>query len=128
MRVNDILASAQDVLNSYCCENCKSLCCHKGKVLIDRSFPKEIVPKDRIVERNDGYCDLILKGGCPLLDKKLLCTIHKEPYRPKACQEYPFFVKPSVVYIAEACPAVKDGTLKEIISKFEELGLKIIFI
>lgn len=128
MNKDAILEESQKILNSYCNTKCKSQCCHKGKVLVDHNFPKDLVPKERLIERDDGHSDLILKGGCPFLDKNLLCTIHKESYRPKACQEYPFFVKPSVVYIAEACPAVKDGTLKEIISKFEELELKIIFI
>ncbi|MBW2998242.1 YkgJ family cysteine cluster protein [Candidatus Woesearchaeota archaeon] len=128
MNSDEITDKAQEILNTYCSKICKSECCHKGKVLLDNSFPKELIPKKNLIEREDSHCSLVLEDGCPFLDENLLCKIHKEQYKPKTCDEYPFFIKQNIILIAQGCHAVENGILDKMIEDFENIGLKVILV
>jgi len=129
MQSEQILKQAQEILNTYCAEECKSLCCRRGSLLLNKTEADTLSKKQNLfIKRDDGLFEFKLTQGCPHLNKNMLCNIHKNPNRPKLCGEYPFFVKQNTILVAELCPAVMNNILDPIIKKFKENNFKVLLI
>ncbi|MBN1275319.1 YkgJ family cysteine cluster protein [Candidatus Woesearchaeota archaeon] len=103
----DALASS---LSDHCLA-CESSCCRTGRILLQ--------PKDEPLFKNknvraDGLVIVELAGGCEHLSNGR-CAIYEN--RPDVCRHYPLFLRHKTLFVAESCPAVKQGLLdKELAS------------
>ena len=110
MDIQTINISLQKKVSEYCLTSCPAKCCHIGKLLIS----KELVTAYNLLakERSDGYFEFLIENGCFFL-RNNLCSIHKNPLKPKICSEYPFFIRGKTLFIASSCKAVQEGIFEE---------------
>jgi Fe-S-cluster containining protein len=131
--------AARDSLSSYCYSECKAHCCRKGHLLLtagEVDLLKDTHKEDlkmisvqakthekRYVFRLESNVD-----GCPnLLNYK--CMIHKNPARPKACREFPIFIrKNKTLTVTRACPAVKENKLYPYLAEFKMMGYALVYL
>jgi len=112
---------ARESLSSYCYEECLAFCCRKGFLLLSEKEVKLLKMKtdDLQILPVDRRYILNLSKGCPnLINYK--CTIHKNKARPKACKEFPLFIKGNTIIISEDCPAINK--LYPFLAEFKRLG------
>jgi len=108
-------------MGDYCITSCPAKCCHVGKLFISEATVKKF--NLNATKRPDGYYDLVIEGGCPLL-KDNKCTVHKDPLRPSMCGQYPFFDRSAKVLLASSCKAVASGMFTQELKKLDDAGVK----
>lgn len=117
----DIIEEARNSLKDYCAEECKAYCCRKGYLVMDEASAKLFKNLKKI---NEKQYSVSLQDDCPnLINFK--CIIHKNPDRPKACQDFPIFLEGKTIKLSNRCLAVKEGKFYGFIKEMESLGYKI---
>lgn len=131
----ELANKARESLSTYCFTECKAKCCRKGFLLLKaEEVPlMQGVDKEKlkvIPTAEDGREFVLNLGeketGCPnLQDYK--CMIHKNPNRPKACQDFPLFIwKNKTIMVTHACPGVRENMLYPFLAEFKMKGYKIV--
>lgn len=131
----ELLANeARTSISEYCFTECNAYCCRKGYILLSReeadllthNKTDELIEKEVIaIEEGGEYVVDFSKQNCPSL-KDNMCTIHKNPNRPKACKEFPLFIWPhKIIHISQRCPAVKENKLYPYLTQFKLMGYTI---
>ena len=133
---NSLLKNARNSISDFCMNECKSLCCRKGKLILLSDLEITAVVGDKkneylkdgtLVQSESG--NLIYdfsKVPCKNLFNESLCKIHKSNSRPKVCQDYPLFLKNNYVIKASTCPAIENGLIDKELKEIEKLGYIII--
>ena len=126
MDAESLAIKARESLSSYCFEECLAFCCRKGYLLLSN---KEVALlhldiKDLKILPIDKRYIFNLAKGCPNL-KEYKCIIHNNIERPKACREFPLFIKDNTVIISEDCPAINK--LYPYLAEFKRLGFTLIY-
>mgnify|MGYP006291316507 CR=1 FL=1 len=131
----DIARRARESLSRFCMEECKSYCCRKGHLTLNkkevdtvfreagedakRTFLLKQAVKDSFVL--ELKCD---DSGCPcFMEGK--CIIHKDPGRPKVCQDYPVFVVGDMIRLSSRCLAVRLNMLYPFVKEWMNAGYNI---
>ncbi len=136
MDPENILKKAKKSISSFCIEECRSYCCRKGYLVLSRKELDLITDKkpgswkNQITELDDNRFSLFMGNSlhpCPALLPNFHCSIHKKRNRPKACKEFPVFLKGDTVYFSNRCLAVRQGLFYPYIYKLRSMGLKILF-
>ena len=135
MNTEQIAQKARKSISNFCSDECKSYCCRKGYLVLNKKETKLILEtilknsKDinAIKKINSEKYSLFLGDEtkpCPgLLDFK--CTIHKKRNRPLACKQYPIFVNENKVSLSHRCLAVKKGLFYPFINQWKKLGCNV---
>lgn len=119
---NDVLVdAARDSLGPFCSSTCKAKCCKKGYLPV--SAQESLLFETDLYDKTQSR--VTLTPGCSHL-KKDSCTIYAR--RPKACREFPVYLKGKTILIASWCEGYKAGKLDTYLKKFEEEGLKVIIV
>ncbi|HZX44598.1 MAG TPA: YkgJ family cysteine cluster protein [Candidatus Nanoarchaeia archaeon] len=134
MEIETLAKEARNSIGEFCMEECKSYCCRKGylslskkeaALLSDNRIDEWV--KKRLLHKLGKKYSFFLGSEqfpCPKL-KDFKCTVHKDPNRPKACQNYPIFIKGNKIRLSSRCLAVNADKLYPYISQFLKLGYKI---
>jgi Fe-S-cluster containining protein len=132
----NILKKAKKSISSFCIEECRSYCCRKGYLVLTKNELDLITGndsqkrKDLISALDDGRFSLFIGNSlypCPALLPDFRCRIHKNRNRPRACREFPAFLKGDTVYFSNRCLAVRQGLFYPYIYRLRSMGLKIMF-
>lgn len=135
-RINFIADNARASISNYCINICEAKCCRSGKLLLQganevkavlhtQEHAQNLINKGILTPgNNSGNFHLNLeKTNClNLIQNK--CSIHKDPLKPKICDDYPLFFVKGYVLASPACNAVRDGLLDSYIEKLIKLGIK----
>ena len=137
MNAEKIADEARDSISSFCYEECHAYCCRKGYLLLNEfnadavtKGKKEQMIKDETLKKlKDGEYSMgmsSLSDGCPSL-KDFKCTIHKSPFKTKACHEFPIFIdeKNKTIGLSPRCPAVKTGKFYAYEHQWLKMGYKL---
>lgn len=132
MNPERVASEARRSISSFCYDECRSYCCRKGFLtvaeaelpIITQGRQAKLEREGRILTLSDGF-SLNLEGGCPSL-KEFRCTIHASPKRPKACREYPIWVRGGIIFVSPRCLAVRQGLLYSYVRRLREAGYRII--
>ena len=87
------------------CLSCQALCCRTGRIALQPRDEPHFVRK---VTQANGLVVVDLKGGCEHL-RDGRCAIYAQ--RPEICGSFPLFLRYRTLFVAQACPAVKNGVL-----------------
>ena len=133
-----IADKARESISDFCINECGAYCCRKGYIMVREHQLNQMAPKEKqeILEKEGKIKEFSFAGkiqvdftnslgGCPAL-KNNMCTIHKNPERPKVCHEYPIFVYPDHIKISAKCPAHQQNKFYPYIKEFIDLGFKIV--
>lgn len=120
MEKSIVIIALQKKLGSYCLTSCPAKCCKIGKLLVT----KALIDTYKLpgILRSDGYYDLSIQGGCPLI-KNNSCGIYTDSNRPKMCGSYPFFERGNTLLLASSCQAVAQGLFTNDLNEFTKNGL-----
>jgi len=130
-----IAEKARKSISRFCYEECKSYCCRKGYLNLDKNNvdlvtqgrKNELEAKKRLSKINENNYSLYIgdySSPCPSL-KDHKCIIHKNPMRPLACKHFPLFLEKNIIKLSSRCLAVKQGMLYPYISRLLKLGYKL---
>lgn len=137
MDINELADKARNDISDYCMNECKALCCRKGRLVVSREELSEIFHGDEkeIEEssksiyngKEDKFMlDLHREGkGCPALRDEVLCSIHKSSKRPQTCGDFPIFFKGKNIHIHQRCPAAFEGKFYAFSYEATLMGYKI---
>ena len=136
-KVDKIANDGRKSISSYCINDCKSYCCRKGYLVMSKKQLDVVINnkkeeyKEQVKELKNGKVSLFLGSSgkpCPSLRKDFKCGIHSNPERPKACRDFPIFLKKEskTVLLSPRCLAVRTNMLYPHIKRFELLGYKIV--
>ena len=136
----ELAIRARQSLSSYCYLKCGAYCCKRGYLVLSEEevglirntniedlklapIDTEIADDTKKYMFNLGANDM----GCPnLSDDK--CVIHTNPKRPKACKEFPIFVRENkIVIVTDECPGVLTNLLYPYLAEFKKRGYKLIY-
>ena len=118
MEIETLAKEARNSIGEFCMEECKSYCCRKGYLSLSK--------KEAALLSDNRIDEWVKKRLLHKLGKKYFkCTVHKDPNRPKACQNYPIFIKGNKIRLSSRCLAVNADKLYPYISQFLKLGYKI---
>ena len=130
-----IAEEARNAISKYCFEECGAYCCRKGylviteieaNVITDNNIP-QFIKDGRIKQIRDNKYSFYLgdyNKPCPCL-KDLKCTVHKNPNRPLACQQFPVFIKSKTLRLSPRCLAVKNNLLYPYVAELIRDGFKL---
>jgi Fe-S-cluster containining protein len=136
MQVEKLAKKARRSISRFCIDECKSYCCRKGHLSL-MDYEVDLIVGDKKIQLvTEGHLKqyqnkshlLSLeynKIGCPRL-KNYRCTIHKDPNRPKVCQEYPLFISEMTIRLSSRCLAVRMNLFYPYVKQFMRLGYKVI--
>ena len=135
-RAKQIMEDARNSIGAFCSEECKAYCCRKGYLVITDSQAdlllgerrKEFEQKKLIKKQEDGRHSLFLgdyNHTCPRL-KDYVCTIHKNPNRPQACQDFPLFTEGKRIMLSPRCLAVKKEMLYPYVAELLAMGYELV--
>lgn len=133
MDAEQIADKARRSISKYCYEECKAFCCRNGYLVLTRrevnkvtQGKKEEMLRDGLLkELKDGkFSQNMGEGGCQSLED-FKCQIHKSKFKPKACHEFPIFIRGKTVMLSTRCPAVKEGKLYPYVRQLAAMGLNI---
>ncbi len=132
-----IANEGRNSISSFCINSCAAKCCKFGSLLLQSENEiSAIIDKERVyytkkeiikptAQGNFTFTYEKNEGPCPKLTQDNLCSIHKNPNRPKICGDFPLFVFKGYVSIArEFCPASKEGLLDSYVERIKLLGFK----
>jgi len=127
----NLAIKARNSMSKYCFTECTALCCRSGHLPLTKKETK-LITKEKLDRVKVGNKFMYLfklnsdKNMCPnLINYK--CKIHKQP-RPTACKEFPLFLwKNKTVMVSCRCPAVRESKLYPFLSKFKDLGYKLVY-
>lgn len=130
--MHTIAAAARRSLGPFCANECKAYCCRKGTLRMSKrqadavthGRTQEFVASGRLVPILDEY-SLRLDGGCPSL-AGYRCTIHSSRNRPKACAEFPLWIRDGVAFASPRCTAVRSGLLYPWLRRLAAMGLRVV--
>ena len=136
----ELANAARQSLSSYCYLMCGAYCCKRGYLVLSEEevglmkntnieelklapIDAEIVNDTKKYIFNLGFTD----QGCPNLCE-YKCEIHTNPKRPKACKEFPIFVRENkTVIVTDECPGVLTNLLYPYLAEFKKRGYKLIY-
>jgi Fe-S-cluster containining protein len=135
----ELAVTARQSLSSYCYLECGAYCCRRGYLLLSEEEvglmrntnigDLKVMPlRAEIVNDAKRYIfHLGAGGGCPNL-YEYKCTIHTNPKRPKACKEFPIFVRENMtIIVTDECPGVYANLLYPYLAEFKRRGYKLIY-
>ena len=130
MDAENIAEKARRSISSFCINECKSYCCRKGYLLLEKSqvpivtqgSQDELIQKGEMKQLPNGKFSLRLEEGCPSL-KDFKCTIYTNQQRPKTCANFPLYLEGKTFRLSQRCTAVKAGMLFPYIHMLRRLGL-----
>lgn len=130
MNPERLAAAARRSLGDFCREECKAFCCRKGHLTLTaqqlrrvaQGHEDELKRADRLIPIGERF-SLILDGDCPSLAGNR-CSIYRS--RPKACREFPLWIRDGVVFVSPRCVGVKAGLLYPYVRRLRMLGLRVI--
>lgn len=133
MDAEKIADEARNSISRYCIEECRSYCCRKGYLVITseqadlilQGRRKEFEEKGVMKKIGENKYSLFLGNydmTCPSLQKDYTCKVHKDPLRPKACQQFPLFLIGQTIRLSPRCPAVKENKLYPYVKQLLSLG------
>jgi len=134
-KAETIANKGRESIGWYCMNECKALCCQKGKLLLTNNEAKEISNnkvkeyKTAKIMSEKGENQIVLElepQACPKLTQDNKCGIFQNKNRPKACSDFPLFIYGDKVMKAEFCPAIKTGLLNKTLTELEKAGLIIL--
>jgi Fe-S-cluster containining protein len=136
MDAEKIADKARNAIGKFCMEECKAYCCRKGYLnmgpesvdIITQGKREELEEKKLLVKIDEGNYSLFMGNydqPCPSLKEDFRCMIHKNPKRPKACKEFPVFIRDNTLHLSSRCLAVKQGLLYPYIKKILSMGYKL---
>ncbi len=109
----ELVKKARKSIGPYCTDECKSYCCRKGYLILNKNELKNFKNGFVKILENDKF-SLNLGDTCPcLVDYR--CTIYTK--RPKACREFPIFIHGNKLTLSKRCPAVMSGQLFPFLKK-----------
>lgn len=131
-----IAQEARNSLGNYCINTCGAKCCKSGFLALMNEKEVDIVVgkkkqeylnKGLLIEK-EGKSTLynLEKGRCKNLTKKNLCGVHKDPNKPRLCDDFPLFLSRNYAIVASTCPGANEGLLDSYLDKLKKLGYKII--
>ena len=133
-----IADEARSSISDFCINECGAYCCRKGYIMVREHQLNQMATKEKqeILEKEGKIKEFPFAGkiqvdftnslgGCPAL-KDNMCTIHKNPERPKVCHQFPIFIEGNKVRISQKCPAHQNNKFYPYIRKFMDLGFEII--
>lgn len=87
--------------------------------------------KEQIKELKDGKVSLFLGSSgkaCPSLKEDFKCRIHGNPERPKACSDFPIFLRKEskTVLLSPRCLAVRNNLLYPYVKRLQLEGYKVL--
>src|SRR3989344_1736458 len=138
MDKEDIIANkARKSISNFCMEECKSYCCRKNYLVMNKKQLNVVVGnkkeeyKDQIKEIEKDKFSLFLGKSdkpCPSLNKDFKCNIYNNKLRPKACSNFPLFLdkKTKTALLSPRCLAVRVNLLFPYVKKLQGLGYKIL--
>ncbi len=128
---------ARKSISDFCRNECKSYCCRKGFIRIRQDQIDLIATPEEKEKLNSESKLKELKfsgkflldfsnslGGCPALSGTD-CSIHKNPNRPKVCQDFPIFIEGNKIKISPRCFAQQENKFYPFIKEFEKLGFEV---
>ena len=132
-----IADEARESISDFCIKECHAYCCRKGYIMVRENQLNTIASKEKqeVLEKEGKIKEFPFSGriqvdftnslgGCPAL-KNNMCTVHKNPLRPKVCHEFPIFIQDHIVRISGKCPAHQNNKFYPYIKKFKELGFEV---
>jgi Fe-S-cluster containining protein len=128
-----LAATARNSLSTYCSTECKAYCCRQGHLLLTAEEADTVmnVRKGdlRVMSLAQGKRYVLDLGSseqpCPNLED-FKCRIHKTKARPKACREFPLFIRDNkVIFVSLNCPAARENKLYPFLAKFKKMGYAI---
>jgi len=137
-KIHEIANEMRESLSEYCMNECKSYCCRKGYLIVNKeeldlisNDKKEIlVQDDSIKEMLNGKFTLRFEncyGSCPSLNlRNFKCLIYKNELRPETCKLFPIFIIGNKIKISNRCPAKKDNKFFKFEKMAKELGYEIV--
>lgn len=135
--INSILNEARNSISDYCINDCKALCCRKGKLLLQNEMEVKFIcqgkenkfSKRKILQKtkDNNFTYNHERVKCPYLTNDFKCSEWKNPNRPQVCKDFPlFFSQNKFIITASICPAVQNNLFESYLKKLEDKGLKII--
>ena len=135
MNPETLANNARNSISSFCIEECKSYCCRKGYLILEKEEAPIVLQhqekkfeEQKVVKKiSGGKSSLFLGGledGCPSL-KDHKCTIYTDKKRPKTCHDFPIFIKGNSVRFSPRCLAVKNNLFYQYVKQFMVMGFKI---
>jgi Fe-S-cluster containining protein len=135
LKAEEIANRARGSISKICIEECKALCCRKGFLILEKgqvdivtqNKAQELKKEGALREQKDGTISLNLanhQGSCPSL-KENKCTIYTDPARPKACHQFPIFIRNDTVSLSPRCLAVKMNAFYSFEKEWLRLGYKL---
>ncbi len=127
MDAEAIAEKARKKIGKFCFEECGAYCCRKGYIVLSDSELALIKGKEEVIVKmlEDGRKSMYLGNSCPSLGKNFKCKIHKNPFRPLACKNFPIYVQENRVMLCGRCLAVREGKLYPFIKQWLALGYKV---
>jgi Fe-S-cluster containining protein len=137
-QAEQIADKARASISDFCINECGAYCCRKGYIMVRQHQLNQMASKEKqeILEKEGKIKEYPFAGkiqvdftnslgGCPAL-KNNMCTIHKNPERPRVCHEFPIFILGDKIKISQKCPAHQNNKFYPFIREFKELGFEII--
>ena len=128
---------ARASISDFCINECGAYCCRKGYIMVRQHQLNQMATKERqkLLEDEGKLREFSFSGkiqidftnslgGCPAL-KDNMCSIHKNPERPKVCHEFPIFIIGDKVKISLKCPAHQQNKFYPYIKQFIDLGFDV---
>lgn len=136
VKAEKIAALARKSLSKFCSEECRSYCCRKGYLvlnkneleLVSQGKKNELINQGSLRKTNDGRYSLFIGDSsqpCPSLSG-LKCLVHGHKHRPQCCRDYPLFIEGNTVRLASRCPAVSLSMLYPYTKRLQQLGFRIL--
>jgi len=123
-------------ISSFCIEECKSYCCRKGYLVLNKKQVDAVVGekkemyKEQLKPLKNGKTSLFLGKSdkpCPSLREDFKCGIYTNPQRPKACSDFPLFFDHTqkLALFSPRCLAVQQNKLFPYAKRLQALGYEI---
>ncbi len=133
-----IAEKARKSISSFCFNECRSYCCRKGYLVLDKEeagllageSQEELERKGRLKRLRSGGYSLFLgekDAPCPML-KGFKCRVHDNPKRPAACRNFPVFIdrNTKTVRLSHRCLAVRERKLYAFETEWIAAGWRVI--
>ena len=125
-----LLNKARKSISNFCINECKSYCCRKGYLIVNKKQLNKITHKNKepaeVKQIQEDKFSLNLNKTCPSL-KENKCTIYKSKNRPGICHEFPIKQYDNKILLSSRCLAVKSNLFFPFTKKLKLKGYEIIY-